>query len=114
MTALRTQEKFMAKKKPSSDVGDGSLQMALAIASVTTRVTVDTTQDPPAITPEDLGLLTFNDPAVGMTDEQVAIFKSNLIILLPDIANDIRQIPDNANQNIGDVAQFIQLALVAG
>jgi hypothetical protein len=103
----------MAKKKPSADVGDGSLQIALAIASVTTLVTVDTRQDPPAITPEDLGMLTFNDPAVGMTDEQVAIFKSNLEILLPQIAADIAEIPDNANQNIGDVAQFIQLALVA-
>lgn len=100
-------------RQARADVGDGSLQIALAIASVTTLVTVDTTQSPPVITPEDLGMLTFNDPAVGMTDEQVAIFKSNLMIMLPEIADDIRQIPDNAHQNIGDVAQFIQLALVA-
>jgi hypothetical protein len=105
----------MAKKnRRATDVGDGSLQVVLAIASVTTLVTVDSTQNPPVISPEDLGMLTFNDPAVGMTDEQVAIFKANLAIMLPEIAVDIRRIPDNANQNIGDVAQFVQLALVAG
>ena len=113
MSALPCEDQMAKKKRPADVVGDGSLQIALAIASVTTLVTVDSTQNPPVISPKDLGMLAFNDPAVGMTDEQVAIFKANLEIMLPEIAADIRRIPDNANQNIGDVAQFIQLALIA-
>jgi hypothetical protein len=98
-------------KKKQASVTDGALQVIMAIASVTTLVTVDTTQDPPAFDPEDLGSLTFADPRVGLSNEGVAIFKSNLKILLPTIADDIDEIPDNANLNIGDVAKFVQLSL---
>ena len=98
-------------KKKQESVTDGAIQVVMAIASVTTLVTVDTTQDPPAFEPDDLGTLTFGDPRVGLTDEGVAIFKANLKILLPTIADDIDEIPDNANLNIGDVAKFIQLSL---
>ena len=101
-------------KKKESAVGDGSLQVLMALASVTTLVTVDTTSDPPAVEPEDIGSLTFGDPRVGLTDEGVAIFKANLKILLQQIADDIDQIPDNANLNIRDVAKFVQLSLMAG
>jgi hypothetical protein len=97
--------------KKEAEVTDGAIQVVIAIASVTTLVTVDTTQDPPVFDPPDLGTLTFNDPRVGMTDHGVAIFKANLKILLPQIADDIDQIPDNANLNIGDVARFVQLSL---
>lgn len=101
-------------RKKEAIVTDGALQVVIAIASVTSLVTVDTTQDPPAIDPADLGTLTFGDPRVGLTDEGVAIFKANLKILLPQIAADIDQIPDNANLNIGDVAKFVQLSLMTG
>ena len=98
-------------KKKQESVTDGAIQVVMAIASVTSLVTVDTTQDPPAFDPDDLGSLTFGDPRVGLTNEGVAIFKANLKILLPTIAADIDEIPDNANLNIGDVAKFIQLSL---
>jgi hypothetical protein len=98
-------------KKKQESVTDGAIQVIMALASVTALVTVDTTQDPPAFEPDDLGSLTFADPRVGLSNEGVAIFKSNLKILLPTIADDIDEIPDNANLNIGDVAKFVQLSL---
>jgi hypothetical protein len=98
-------------KKKQAAVTDGAIQVVMAIASVTSLVTVDSTQDPPAFEPDDLGSLTFGDPRVGLTNEGVAIFKANLKILLPTITDDIDQIPDNANLNIGDVAKFVQLSL---
>ena len=93
-------------------VGDGSLQVVMAIASVTTLVTVDTTEIPPAITPPNLGALTFNDPQVGMSNAQVAIFKANLKLLLPQISADIDLIPDNANLQIAQVAKLVRLSLL--
>jgi hypothetical protein len=98
-------------RKKEAAVTDGALQIVIAVASVTTLVTVDTTQQPPVFDPPDLGSLTFGDPRVGLSDQGVAIFKANLKILLPQIAGDIDQIPDNANLNIGDVARFVQLSL---
>lgn len=98
-------------KKKQESVTDGAIQVVMAIASVTSLVTVDTTQDPPAFDPDDLGTLTFGDPRVGLTNEGVAIFKANLKILLPTIKDDIDEIPDNADLNIGDVAKFVQLSL---
>lgn len=98
-------------KKKEAAVTDGAIQVVIAVASVTALVTVDTTQEPPVFEPEDLGSLTFGDPRVGLSDEGVAIFKANLKILLPQIAGDIDEIPDNASLNIGDVARFVQLSL---
>lgn len=98
-------------KKKEAAVTDGAIQVVMAIASVTTLVTVDTTKNPPVFEPDDLGSLTFGDPRVGLTNEGVSIFKANLKILLPVIADDIDEIPDNANLNIGDVAKFVQLSL---
>jgi hypothetical protein len=98
-------------RKKQAAVTDGAIQVVMAIASVTSLVTVDSTQDPPAFEPDDLGSLTFGDPRVGLTNEGVAIFKANLKILLPTITDDIHEIPDNASLNIGDVAKFVQLSL---
>ena len=98
-------------RKKEAAVTDGAIQVVMAIASVTSLVTVDTTQNPPVFDPEDLGTLTFGDPRVGLTNEGVSIFKANLKILLATIADDIDEIPDNANLNIGDVAKFVQLSL---
>jgi hypothetical protein len=109
-TSARETLAALIRKKEES-VTDGAIQVVIAIASVTTLVTVDTTQVPPAFDPSDLGELTFGDPRVGMSDEGVAVFKANLKILIPEIAGDIDQIPDNANLNIGDVARFVQLSL---
>jgi hypothetical protein len=93
-------------------VGDGSLQVVIAIASVTTLVTVDTTQDPPVVTPETLGALRFNDPQIGMSNAQVGIFKANLKLLLPQISADIDLIPDNANLQIAQVVKLVRLSLL--
>jgi hypothetical protein len=100
-------------RKKEGVVGDGSLQVLLALASVTSLVTVDAATSPPTVVPENIGQLTFGDPAVGLTDDGVAIFKANLKELLPAIAEDIDQIPDNANLNIADVARFVQLSLMS-
>jgi len=103
----------LIQEKKTLTTTDGALQVALAIASVTTLVTVDATQDPFVVDPEDLGSLTFGDPKVGMSDEQVAIFKGNLKVLLPHISKDIDQIPANASLLIGDVAEFVRVSLLS-
>lgn len=99
-------------REKESVVTDGALQVVIALASVTSLVTVDTTQDPPVFEPSDLASRTFDDPQVGLDDSGVAVFKANLRILLPQIADDIGQIPDRAGLNIGEVARFVQLSLM--
>ena len=94
-------------------VTDGSLEVILAIASITQLVTIDLTKTPPVTKPKNLGALTFNDPAVGLSDTQMAIFKGNLAAQLPEIAVDIAKIPEKATMTIGAVAEFVRLALLA-
>jgi hypothetical protein len=89
---------------------DGSIELAMAIASVSAKVTV--TARPLKVTPPDLFELTFNDPHVGITNTQMEDVKSNLAHLLPDIADDIARIPDDAGAAIEDVQEFIRLALL--
>ena len=80
---------------------------------VTNLVTIDLTRTPPKIVPANLGALTFNDAKVGMSNGQMPIFKGNLAALLPEIGADIAQIPDNAGLQIGKVADFVRLSLLA-
>jgi hypothetical protein len=94
-------------------VTDGGLQVAIAVASVTNMVTVDTTQNPFVVDPDDLGTLTFGDSKVGMSNAQVAIFKANLKILIPQISKDIDKLPDDAGLNIGKVAEFVRVSLLS-
>jgi hypothetical protein len=94
-------------------IGDGSIQVVMAVASITNLVTVDTSQDPPAVSPANLGDLTFDDPAVGISDDQMPIFRANLKTLLPLIGDDIDQIPDNSKLPIAKVARFVQLSIMA-
>jgi hypothetical protein len=110
-TAERTLDRLIAEKQRT--VGDGSLQVILAVASVTTLVTVDTRKVPPRIDPPNLGQLTFNDANVGLSNTQMAIFKANLSTLLPEIAADVAKIPENAGLKISAVADFVRLALLA-
>ena len=113
MSATQAQARLEALiSEREAVVGDGSLQVVIAIASVTTLVTVDTAQRPPVVTPANLGALTFNDPQVGMSNAQVAIFKANLKLLLPQISADIDLIPDNANLQIAQVAKLVRLSLL--
>jgi hypothetical protein len=91
---------------------DGSLQIVLAIASISSLVTVDTTTTPFTFKPTNLPSLTFNNPAVGISDGQMAIFKANLKLLLPQIGSDIDQIPENAALTISKVAAFVNTSLL--
>lgn len=104
-------DRLIAAKEQAA--GDGSLQVILAIASCSGLVTVDLTQSPPVVTPPNLGALTFNHPSVGLSNTQMAIFKANLAVLLPEIDDDIAQIPENAGLKIAAVANFVRLALLA-
>jgi hypothetical protein len=103
---------LIAQKKQLT-VTDGSTQVVIAIASVTSLVTIDLTQHPPRITPPNLGTLAFNDNAVGISDDQMPMFKASLKVLLPTIASDIDQIPNIAAQVIGKVGEFVQLSLMS-
>jgi hypothetical protein len=109
--ATRAMDRLITDKE--REVGDGSLQVILAIASVTSLVTVDTTTAPPTFEPRDLGQRTFNDVKVGLSNTQMAIFKANLTTLVPQIAADVARIPENAALKIADVAKFVRLALLA-
>lgn len=106
----RLRDMIAAKK---AKLADGSLEVALAIASITQLVTVDATTDPFSIDPDDLFTLTFNDPKVGLDDDDIAIFKANLAVLLPSIAGDIAEIEENANVDIGLVVDFVTVSLLA-
>jgi hypothetical protein len=94
-------------------VTDGSLQVIMALTFTTRLVTLDLRTSPPRTTPANLGALRFNDPTVGLSNIEMAIFKGNLAALLPQIAADIANIPENAALKIGDVAEFVRLALLA-
>ena len=108
--ATRALDRLISDKERA--VGDGSLQVVLAIASVTSLVTIDTSTAPATIEPPDLGQRKFNDLKVGMSNTQMAIFKANLTTLLPEIALDVARIPENAALKIADVAKFVRLALL--
>jgi hypothetical protein len=96
-----------------AEIDDGSLQVALALASITQLVTVDATTEPFSVDPDDLFLLKFNDPKVGLADDDIAIFKANLAELLPSISADISEIDENANVEIGLVVDFVTVSLLA-
>jgi hypothetical protein len=102
-----------AGRQPQPPATDGSLQVVIAIASVTNLVTIDTTQVPPVVNPDNLGDLAFNDNAVGLSDGQMPIFKANLKVLLPNIGDDIDKIPDNSNLIVSAVAKIVRLALMS-
>jgi len=110
---IATLNKLIAAKQVSVTPKDGRLELALAIASTTNLVTVDTTAVPFSTTPDDLFDRTFDDKLVGISDDQMPVVKANLSVLLPEIADDISQIPDNAATPIEKVAEFIRLSLLA-
>jgi hypothetical protein len=103
---------LIAQKKAGAHTPDGSLEVAMSIAAVTDKVTVDATANPFSTTPDDLFDRTFKDSAVGMGDNDMNIFKANLSALLFEIKSDINAIPENADEKIGDVAEFVRLSLL--
>ncbi len=92
---------------------DGRLEVALAIASVTSLVTVDASTHPFTTSPDDLFDLTFDDSKVAIDEDQMRIFKTALARLLPTIAADIDQIPENPAESIEKVAEFVRLSLLS-
>jgi len=92
---------------------DGRLEVALAIASVTSLVTVDASTHPFMTSPDDLFDLTFDDTKVGLDADQMRIFKAALARLLPQIAADVAQVPENPAESIEKVAEFIRLSLLS-
>jgi hypothetical protein len=91
-------------------VKDGRLEVALAIARTSDLVTV--VVQPLSVDPSDLFDRAFNNNKVGIDDGQMSLFKAELERLLPEITTDIDRIPENANQIIEDVAEFVRLALL--
>src|ERR1700721_1097354 len=93
---IATINNLIATKQAAVGPKDGRLEVALAIAATTALVTVDASTTPFTTNPDDLFDRTFDDPKVGISDDQMAVFKANLTVLLPEITDDIAQIPENA------------------
>jgi hypothetical protein len=110
---MTTINSLIATKQASVGPKDGRLEVALAIAATTALVTVDASTTPFSTNPDDLFDRTFDDSKVGISDDQMAVFKANLTVLLPEITDDIAQIPENAALPIEKVAEFVRLSLLA-
>jgi hypothetical protein len=94
-------------------VQDGRLEVAAAIAMLSTKVTVHLTPTL-SMTPANLFDLTFDDSQVGLTDNMMPAFKDLLALRLPQIATQIQNdIPDDANVKIRLVATLVHVALLA-
>jgi hypothetical protein len=106
-------DRLIAGKSIATAPTDGRLQVALAIAGISSLVTVDATKNPFQTSPDDLFDLNFDDPSVGISDDQMPAFRANLTVLLPEIASDIAQLRDNASLPIEKVAEFVRLSLLA-
>jgi len=106
-------DSLIAVKKLSMGPTDGRIQVALAIAAVSSLVSVDATKNPFQTVPPSLFGLTFNDPKVGISDAQMPVFKADLVHLLPQIAADISDIPENASLVIEKVAEFVAVSLLS-
>jgi hypothetical protein len=85
----------------------------MALAAVTAKVRVDANATPFQPTPADLFDRTFADAAIGLDRRGMAAFKGNLSALLPAIAADTREIPEEPALSIRAVARFVALSLSA-
>lgn len=110
---IATMNSLIATKQAAIGPKDGRLEVALAISATTALVTVDASTTPFSTNPDDLFDRIFNDAKVGISDDQMAIFKANLTVLLPEITDDIAQIPENSALPIEKVAEFVRLSLLA-
>ena len=91
---------------------DGSLEVCEAIAAVSGLVTI-VSAEPLKVNPLRLFLLPFNDEKVGISDDQMRVFKARLKALLPSIPSAIDGIAEDSSQIVGDVHQIVLLALNA-
>jgi hypothetical protein len=94
---------------------DGRLEVATALAMTSSLVTVNATTEPFTTIPANLLALTFDDNQVGIdTADLVRTFVANLKSLLPGIAANLDQIPENPAMQIQLVVRFVRLALLQG
>lgn len=92
----------------------GRLEVAIAVSLTSGIVKVNAAANPFTTDPPNLFDLQFNDDSVRITDEEdMRLFKANLASLLPEISSDIEEIPENSNQRIRKVAEFVRVALLA-
>lgn len=91
----------------------GRLEVAIAVSLTSGIVKVNAAANPFTTDPPNLFDRQFNDDAVRIEDGEMRLFKANLASLLPEISSDIEEIPENANQRIRKVAEFVRVALLA-
>lgn len=89
------------------------LIVALVIQDLTDLVTVDDSGAQPTVTPDDLFMRTFDDPLVGLDNDQLEFFKTNLAAALPMAASDIALIAADATADIRTVTDFVKSSVVA-
>lgn len=122
----RTQPKRGSRKPSSQDAltlldraarrraaPDGSLELAVALASLTSLVRVDVRQE--TFRTEPAGLFDHTFSIVGLNEAQMGFLREELKRLLPTIAGDLdanSQVLDQPNHRIGDYAQFLKVALL--
>ena len=76
--AVEAFDRLVGERAQRAQRHQGGLQVALALASVTSKVRVDTTADPFQTTPADLFARRFDDPRVGLDDRGMTAFLANL------------------------------------
>jgi hypothetical protein len=112
----RLLNQLIVAKSASIQPADGRLQVALAVASVTSLVTVNASAVPFTTIPQYLFDLTFDDNTVGISEGQMPAFYAALTVLLPTITADIQQVETTTNDNpsigIEQIAQYVRLSLV--
>ena len=113
---IRSLAQLITAKTATLQSQDGRVQIGLAIAAVSSLVTIDASTIPPTSIPANLFTLTFDDKSVGISGDQMPAFYANLALLLPTIVADIQQLEtttdDNPSLPIEQVAQFVRLSLV--
>jgi len=108
-----TASRASINSEAAAAITDGRLQVAQAIELTSDLVSVN--EGTGATDPEDLFTLSFDDPTVGINDQEaMRVFKANLKGLLPSISTEIEaKISTNPSQIIDKVADIVELLLEA-
>jgi hypothetical protein len=104
---------LLAEKMRRAEHRHGAQQVAMAIAASTRRVKLDASGEAVAIEPAHLLDRTFGDPQVGIDRRGMASFKAHLTTLLPEIAADVRAIPEDPALGIADIVKYVTLSSAA-
>lgn len=104
--------KLIAAKRAQLQEKDGRDFVAMAIASVNPKVTVDCTGATLRVSPANLLAGKLGGPAAGLKQKRaVDTFKANLARLLPRHAAGIREIPCDPSLPASDVASYVSALL---